>query len=60
MCTVNLRSQLPGVQSQWSFYFVGPESVAELIRSLDGHCGFFLISGSQDVADLEGKQGQHL
>ena len=37
-------------------YFVGPESVAELIRSSDDHRSYFLLSGSQDFADFEGKK----
>ena len=34
-------------------YFVGPESVAELICSSDDHRSYFLLCGSQDFADFE-------
>ena len=39
-------------------YFVGLESVRELIRSSDDHRSYFLLSGSQDFADFLGKKIQ--
>ena len=39
-------------------HFVGPEVWTELIRSLDDLRSYFLLSGSQDFADFEGKKNQ--
>ena len=37
-------------------HFVSPEVWTELIRSLDDLRSYFLLSGSQDFADVEGKK----
>ena len=39
-------------------HFVSPEVWTELIRSLDDLRSYFLLSGSQDFADFEGKKNQ--